>query len=68
MAPVVSSVSEELSGKVDFYSVDVDQAPGLARQFGIMSIPTMVLYKDGEEASRVTGAIPEEAVSDFATQ
>nr|WP_239585885.1 thioredoxin family protein [Bacillus mesophilus] len=67
MAPVVSSVSEELS-EVDFYSVDVDQAPNLARQFGVMSIPTMILVKNGEEIDRVTGAIPEEAVREFATQ
>nr|WP_246939161.1 thioredoxin domain-containing protein [Bacillus pinisoli] len=68
MAPVVGSVSEDLSGKVEFYSVDVDKAPGLARKFGIMSIPTMVLFKNGEEVDRVTGALPEEAVTEFSSQ
>jgi thioredoxin 1 len=53
---------------VDFYLVDVDQAPGLAQQFGVMSIPTMILFKGGEEADRVVGYMPEEAVKEFASK
>nr|WP_301336218.1 thioredoxin family protein [Fictibacillus arsenicus] len=67
MGPVVSSVSEELN-QIDFYSVDVDESPNLPKQFGVMSIPTMILFKDGNEVDRVTGAIPEEAVREFALQ
>ncbi|MCP8615794.1 thioredoxin family protein [Salirhabdus salicampi] len=51
-----------------FYSVDVDEAPGIAQKFGIMSIPTMVLVKNGEEKDRVSGVVPEEAIKDFASQ
>nr|WP_085520660.1 thioredoxin family protein [Tuberibacillus sp. Marseille-P3662] len=65
MRPVVSSVSEQLD-EVDFYYVDVDQSGELAQQFGIQSIPTMVLIKDGEEAKRSTGFMPEEPVKEFA--
>ncbi|WP_409305566.1 thioredoxin family protein [Peribacillus sp. SCS-155] len=61
-------MAEQLSGDLEFYSVDVDQSPNLARQFGIMSIPTMVLLRDGQEVDRITGAIPEEAVKEFVTQ
>ncbi|MCM3243033.1 thioredoxin family protein [Cytobacillus oceanisediminis] len=53
---------------MDFYSVDVDESPNLPKQFGVMSIPTMILFKDGKEVDRVTGAIPEEAVREFALQ
>nr|WP_276531344.1 thioredoxin family protein [Fictibacillus nanhaiensis] len=67
MGPVVSSVSEDLN-QIDFYSVDVDESPNLSKQFGVMSIPTMILFKDGNEVDRVTGAIPEEAVREFALQ
>nr|WP_254179053.1 thioredoxin family protein [Cytobacillus oceanisediminis] len=67
MGPVVSSVSEDLN-QIDFYSVDVDESPNLPKQFGVMSIPTMILFKDGKEVDRVTGAIPEEAVREFALQ
>jgi thioredoxin 1 len=51
---------------VSFYSVDVDDSPNLAQQFGVMSIPTMILFKEGNEVDRVTGMIPEEAVQAFA--
>lgn len=67
LGPVVSSVSEDLN-QIDFYSVDVDESPNLPKQFGVMSIPTMILFKDGKEVDRVTGAIPEEAVREFALQ
>ncbi|TLS35339.1 thioredoxin family protein [Pseudalkalibacillus caeni] len=65
MRPVVSKVAEDLDS-VDFYYVNVDEAPELAAKFGIMSIPTLVLIKDGEEADRSIGALPEEQVKAFA--
>ncbi|RNF39863.1 thioredoxin family protein [Planococcus salinus] len=65
MGPVVSNVAEQLDS-VDFYYVDVDQAPDLVKQFGVQSIPTMVLLKDGQEANRSVGFIPEEQVEEFA--
>jgi thioredoxin 1 len=63
----VSSVSEDLSGKVTFFSLDVDESPNLAREFGVMSIPTMILFKNGVETDRKIGYMPEEAVSAFAS-
>lgn len=48
--------------------MDVDESPNLPKQFGVMSIPAMILFKDGKEVDRVTGAIPEEAVREFALQ
>ncbi|MFD1861371.1 thioredoxin family protein [Planococcus chinensis] len=65
MGPVVSSAAEQLDS-ADFYEVDVDQSPDLARQFGVQSIPTLILIKDGEEANRSVGFIPEEAIIEFA--
>ncbi|WP_275897933.1 MULTISPECIES: thioredoxin family protein [Halobacillus] len=65
MGPVVSSVSEQLDD-VDFYYVDVDQASDLAGQFGVQSIPTLILIKDGEEVDRSVGFAPEEQVKEFA--
>lgn len=41
-----------------FYSVDVDQCPGLVMRFGVMSVPTLILFKDGEVAQQVTGYKP----------
>lgn len=68
LAPVVSAVSEELNNKVAFYSVDVDHSPGLAQQFSIQSIPTMILFKNGNEVDRLVGAAPEERVKEFSTK
>ncbi|HEX7065836.1 MAG TPA: thioredoxin family protein [Bacillales bacterium] len=64
MRPVVSKVAEEETD-VDIYYVDVDQAGDLAADFGVQSIPTMILIKDGEESNRSVGAIPEEQVREF---
>ena len=65
LKPVVSSVAEQLDS-VDFYEVDVDQSSDLAQQFGVQSIPTLILIKDGEEVNRSVGFIPEEPVKEFA--
>jgi thioredoxin 1 len=58
-------VAEQLTD-VDFYYVDVDEAPELASKFGIQSIPTLVQIKNGQETNRSIGFIPEEAVIEFA--
>ena len=54
LAPILSDVEKEVSD-VAFIRVDVDQEPDLARRFGIMSIPTLVFLKNGEEAFRTVG-------------
>ena len=57
MAPVIEALSEEKQD-VKFVAVDVDEAEGLAIQFGISSIPCMIFFKNGEEADRIIGAVP----------
>ena len=54
--PQVEAAAEELDGKASFFKVNVDDNPGLARQFGVMSIPTLIVLQDGEEAARMGGA------------
>ena len=54
--PQVEAAAEELDGKASFFKVNVDDNPGLARQFGVMSIPTLIVLQDGEEAARLVGA------------
>ncbi|MFC4620473.1 thioredoxin family protein [Camelliibacillus cellulosilyticus] len=66
MGPVVEEVAEAIADEVIFYDVNTDHSPDLASQFGIMSIPTMVLFKNGEEVTRSTGARPKDAVIAFA--
>ncbi len=65
LGPVVSEVASEVAN-VDFYYVDVDYTPDLARQFMVVGIPTLVLVKGGVEVDRSVGAIPKSKVIAFA--
>lgn len=67
LAPIVDQVSEETKD-VSFFQIDVDENEELAAQFGIMSIPTLVLLKDGREAARTVGLMPKAALEDFINQ
>ncbi len=60
--PIIDELSQELSEKVKIVKVDVDQAQNIASEYGIMSIPTMVLFKDSKEVARLSGAMPKEPI------
>jgi len=55
IAPVVEELANEYTGKVGFAKVNVDQAPALASSYGVMSIPTIIVFKDGKPANQVIG-------------
>lgn len=57
MAPVVEELSEEYKEKAVFGKVNVDENPSLAQKYGVMSIPTFVILKDGQVAGKAMGAI-----------
>ena len=58
LAPVLEDLSEKLAGKLDFFNVDVDEVPELAREFSVSSIPCLVLLKNGEAVSQSVGFRP----------
>ena len=58
MAPVFTQLAAELSTRLRFAKVDVDAEPALTQRYGIRSIPTLVLFRQGREADRVAGALP----------
>ena len=58
VAPVVSEIAEEFEGKVKVGKVNVDEEDELAERFGVQSIPTIILFKNGEEAARNIGFAP----------
>jgi thioredoxin 1 len=62
MAPVLEEVAAEYDGKLRVGKVDVDSNQGAANKFGIFSIPTMILFKDGKELERIVGFRPKEAL------
>ncbi len=58
MKPIVSDLAESYAGKVHVGVVDIDEQPGLAGQYAVTAVPTFVLFKDGQEVDRLTGAVP----------
>ncbi|MDT2769183.1 MULTISPECIES: thioredoxin [Globicatella] len=54
-SPVIDELAEELAGQVDFYKMNVDEEQETAREFGIMSIPTLLVKKDGEVVEKLVG-------------
>ena len=64
MSPVIDKLAEEYEGKIKVGKVNVDENGDLAVKYGIMSIPNMVVFKNGEVADRVVGAIPKPAMKE----
>ena len=65
LKPMLEKLAEEFQGKFILAKVDSDKNPGISRQFGVRSIPTVVAVVDGEEVDRFSGALPEGQVRDF---
>ncbi|MCD6109863.1 thioredoxin [bacterium] len=55
LAPIVEELTTEYEGKAKIARLDVDQAPHVAGQYGVQSIPTMIIFKDGQEVDRMIG-------------
>jgi thioredoxin 1 len=60
ISPIVEELSEELAGKAVFGKLNVDNQPELAMQFQVMSIPTLLLFKNGEIVNKKVGFMPKE--------
>ncbi len=60
MAPIVEEIAQEYDGKIVVGKVDVDENEDLAAQFGIMSIPTMLIFKNGQVTDTALGVTPKE--------
>ena len=63
VGPIVEQLASEYDGKVKFGKLNVDDNQRSAVNYGIMSIPTMVIFKDGQEVDRLVGAMPKQMIS-----
>ena len=64
VAPVLEEIAKEHEGKLKIAKVDVDANPTMIQRFGIAGIPTMILFKGGQEVDRVIGFMPKQKLWD----
>ena len=64
IAPILDEIAAEQAGKLTVAKLNVDHAPDIARRYGVMSIPTLILFSDGQLTKRVVGAKPKAALLD----
>lgn len=68
IAPIVEELAEEYSGKVNFAKLNVDEAPLIPPRYGIHSIPTLLLFKDGKPMQQTVGLKPKEELKQVLEQ
>lgn len=66
IAPVLEEVAKDLSGKIQFGKLDIDKSHLTAKEHHVTSVPTLILYNDGEEVNRLVGLRDAAAIKDFA--
>ena len=67
IAPALEEIAGSMAGKVKVVKLNVDENPATASKYGIMSIPTLMIFKDGQLASRQVGAAPKQKLEQWIT-
>ncbi len=65
IGPALEEIAGSMAGKVKIVKLNVDENPATAAKYGIMSIPTLMIFKDGQLASRQTGAAPKQKLEQW---
>lgn len=65
MEPIVNELADELDGKAKIAKLDIEAAQKITSTFNVTSIPTMILFKDGQEAKRIVGVKDKDALSEI---
>lgn len=68
IAPVLEDLDQELAGKVKIAKLNVDDNPDTTSRFGVMSIPTLIVFKDGQPVDKVVGFQPKDALKSVLTR
>ena len=68
LAPLVEQLSEQYAGRVDVYKVNVDDCQDLAMRYGVMSIPTLILFKGGQPVAKKIGVQPADVLKSMLDQ
>ena len=62
LAPTIDQISSEMAGRVKVAKLNIDENPGIANRFGVRSIPTLLVLKDGKEIDRLVGVQPKQEI------
>lgn len=62
LAPVFQEIANEFEGKAKFFKVDIDQTLDLARQYNVSSVPTMMIFRDGNLVETLIGFMPKDSI------
>ena len=65
LSPIVDEIGESFSGMIKICKVNVDDEPDLAKAYGVMSIPTLILFKEGKEYGKLIGVRPKDDIVKF---
>jgi thioredoxin 1 len=68
LGPIVDKLATEFTGKVKIGKCDIDKNPDVASAFGVMGVPTLVFFKNGEVVDQHVGLLPEDALRDKLTK
>ena len=63
MEPVIEELAEDYDGKAKIGKLSTEENPGTTGEYGIISIPTMIIFKDGKPAEQIIGAVPKDAIT-----
>lgn len=63
--PILEEIAKEYEGKAVVAHIDVDQAPNLAREYRVLSIPTVIFFKNGEAVETSIGAVPKQQLTEI---
>ncbi|CAN1239510.1 Thioredoxin M-type, chloroplastic [Linum grandiflorum] len=61
--PVIDELAKQYAGKLKCYKLNTDDSPSVATQYGIRSIPTVIIFKQGEKKDAVIGAVPKSTLT-----
>ncbi|XP_071721920.1 thioredoxin M2, chloroplastic-like [Rutidosis leptorrhynchoides] len=61
--PVIDELARQYTGKLKCYRVNTDDSPTIASQYGIRSIPTVIIFKNGEKKDAIIGAVPKSTLT-----
>lgn len=65
LAPVIEELSQEANGTYKVGKIDVDATPNLAAQFGVMNIPTVMVFRNGQVVNKSVGVVPKKQLADM---